>query len=478
MKDGFTYSSTVKIPLISAEEQGLVDAQSYTDYLQPLLEGYYDGLINQLSKRLDGKVENDAAYSSVKHAADWCGKYILQGDPNHPFIKSWLDTESDSYVIATMIDGFTYGNHTSIPLISAESQGVMEYTAWDNLAGYMDGSMTERIDGLDKDKVGKTDTEYLQIEHSIYWLNKYVLSDSSKSGFPFLKFTSDEKNKTLTLSRLIDTTYVNEVELPMVDDTNNTFFDPFFYETYIQPLFNDEYALTSDVDIVAAKADAAEAKAEEVHGLASDANTLSSEAKAMAEESAKKADEVSDWKNTKRNAPDGWCALDETGKVPDGLVPDAVYEVHRFSGMVSLADGTIKHSSIIACPTDEGCSIVFDETTYSFCFRKKVGDEGDPDLDYEYYNNWPGASRLGVEWMNPYFMGWKPTTDNLYIDTDTSKAYYWDGSRLVPLAGSNGTSSGDGSGSGTDSDTLKMLVSKVEALQKEVDSLKDKLMMA
>lgn len=87
---------------------------------------------------------------------------------------------------------------------------------------------------------------------SVDWLQQYIRTDRNNVGYPFMKYSVDAENKTLNIDRLVGSgsehDYVNNIKIPLIDDKNGAFFDPFYYETYIQPLFNDEYALQADVD--------------------------------------------------------------------------------------------------------------------------------------------------------------------------------------------------------------------------------------
>lgn len=53
MRDGFAYTYSVKIPLISDTSQGLVDKFCYDEYLQPLLRGDIDERIYNLEHKLN-----------------------------------------------------------------------------------------------------------------------------------------------------------------------------------------------------------------------------------------------------------------------------------------------------------------------------------------------------------------------------------------------------------------------------------------
>lgn len=408
-----------------------------------------------------GKVDNDDAYQSVKHAADWCTTYILQGDSSHPFLQGRL-TE-DTYNIGWMLDGYTYKESVKIPLISEEQQGLVDAQAYtDYIQPLLKGEYDDSIDAL-KDSVkkaqetadGKVDNDaiYQNVKGAGEWCQNYVMTDRSNVGKQFLKYRVDTTAKTLNIGWLTAIGYAETIKIPLVDDTQNCFFDPFYYETYIQPLFNDEYALLTDVNEASAKAEEAKAKAD-----SHDASITA----------------LNEWKN-KKNVADGWCALDTNGKVGEGFIPDSAYEVHMFGGVVTLEDGIINANSVTDKPTDEGCAIVYDTTTRSFCFRKKVADEGDPDLDYEYYNNWVGASRFGAEWKEQFFKGWRPAADNLYIDTTTSKAYYYNGSELVSLSGQgasgsipNATTTQDGLMSKEDKTAFEQLKAKVAELENKL----------
>lgn len=120
-----------------------------------------------------------------------------------------------------------------------------------------DGNKAVNIDISGKvDKVtgkGLSTNDYTTTDKgSVDWLQQYIRTDRNNVGYPFMKYSVDSENKTLNIDRLTGASgehdYVNNIKIPLIDDKNGVFFDPFYYETYIQPLFNDEYALQTDVD--------------------------------------------------------------------------------------------------------------------------------------------------------------------------------------------------------------------------------------
>ena len=98
---------------------------------------------------------------------------------------------------------------------------------------------------------GKVDNDfdYSEVKHSADWCSTFVLCDKTGSEHPFLRYRVDAESLTLKIGNMLDGfTYAENVSIPLIDDTNGVFFDPYYYGEYIQPLFNDEYALQRDVD--------------------------------------------------------------------------------------------------------------------------------------------------------------------------------------------------------------------------------------
>lgn len=82
MLDGYTYNNAVKIPLLNEEQAGLVDSQSYTDYIQPLLQGKYDENIDKKVDKVSGKGLSTNDYTTdeknkLAGIASGANKYVL-----------------------------------------------------------------------------------------------------------------------------------------------------------------------------------------------------------------------------------------------------------------------------------------------------------------------------------------------------------------------------------------------------------------
>ena len=98
-------------------------------------------------------------------------------------------------------------------------------------------------------KVDKNGDDYMNVKHAADWCGSYVLGDQTGSKNPFLRYRVDTEGMTLKIGNMLDGfTYAENVSIPLIDDTNGVFFDPYYYREYIQPLFNDEYALQTTVD--------------------------------------------------------------------------------------------------------------------------------------------------------------------------------------------------------------------------------------
>ena len=93
------------------------------------------------------------------------------------------------------------------------------------------------------------DFDYSEVKHAAEWCKSYVLMDQTGSKNPFLRYRVDTESMTLKIGNMLDGfTYAENVSIPLIDDQNGAFFDPYYYREYIQPLFNDEYALVDRVD--------------------------------------------------------------------------------------------------------------------------------------------------------------------------------------------------------------------------------------
>lgn len=256
MLDGYTYNESVKIPLISEEQQGLVDSQSYTDYLQPLLKGEYDDNIDAIKNTLNGKVgKEDKDYKRLQSDVDWLGNYVMTDRTNvgYPFLKYRVDTTAKTLNIGwyTMAG---YAETIKIPLVDDTQNSFFDPYYYEEFIQPLfngDFAYKTELDALqtEVDKKVDNDFEYSQVKHAADWCGTYVLGDQTGSEHPFLRYRVDTDKNTLNIGNMLDGfTYAENVSIPLIDDTNGVFFDPYYYQNYIQPLFNDEYALQRDVD--------------------------------------------------------------------------------------------------------------------------------------------------------------------------------------------------------------------------------------
>lgn len=93
------------------------------------------------------------------------------------------------------------------------------------------------------------DFDYSEVKHAADWCSTFVLGDKTGSEHPFLRYRVDTESLTLKLGHMLDGfTYAENVSIPLIDDQNGVFFDPYYYGEYIQPLFNGDYALVDHVD--------------------------------------------------------------------------------------------------------------------------------------------------------------------------------------------------------------------------------------
>lgn len=93
-------------------------------------------------------------WRTTNQTATWCSEYILTKRDNLKFLYGDYNHDGEHFDLGHLFIGETYGTDIQIPLISETKQGLMEYSAWDNLIDYMSGAMTERIQALEN-KVDK-----------------------------------------------------------------------------------------------------------------------------------------------------------------------------------------------------------------------------------------------------------------------------------------------------------------------------------
>lgn len=119
-----------------------------------------------------------------------------------------------------------------------------------------------------------------------------------------------------------------------------------------------------------------------------------------------------------KGIPGGIAALDDDGKVTDGELPNTVYNVVEFDGILLLpAAPTVELSSAA-----QG-KIYFVTTTNTFLRENGTA------IAAKYYANWPGADSFGAFGNS----GRTPKNNTIYIDTTAKRQYYWNGETLVAL---------------------------------------------
>lgn len=88
-------------------------------------------------------------WRTTYQTAAWCERYILTRNDNFKFLYGWYNDDGEHYTIGHLLIGETQSEDIKVSLISETQQGLMEYSAWDNLIDYMSGAMTERMEALE-----------------------------------------------------------------------------------------------------------------------------------------------------------------------------------------------------------------------------------------------------------------------------------------------------------------------------------------
>lgn len=126
--------------------------------------------------------------------------------------------------------------------------------------------------------------------------------------------------------------------------------------------------------------------------------------------------------------------LDGDGYVAEEEMNPALSNgVVLFAGIKAATDGGITFGQ----DEDQGSGrrrIIFDPTDHAFYQEKTEGKT------ITYFTQWPGYERTGhTDKKNIAIPFTKPYANRLYIDTNTSKAYYYNGETLESIAGSGST---------------------------------------
>lgn len=294
-------------------------------------------------------------FKDAKQTTDWVRKYIQMGDASHPFLRGRMtDT---TYNIGWMRDGFTYSEAIKIPLISEEQQGLVDWQSYtDYIQPLLQGKYDERMDNTDEQVQSNTES-IAKMDSRMDYMNTKVNENA------------DAINKLATGGKVDLTGYVRKDDLEKV--------------------------------------------------------RLSAESNKAA----------IDKMNQSVGQPGGLCTLDDDGVVSIGNLPDEVFDVGVFHGIVELEEGqieTYKPSMGVLSPDTPGCHVVYDRTSGTFALCKVTDEDGEP--VYIYYNNWVQANKPIGKWSYKK-KAILPVEDNIYIDADTSTAYYCNGEELVKLAG-------------------------------------------
>lgn len=163
-----------------------------------------------------------------------------------------------------------------------------------------------------------------------------------------------------------------------------------------------------------------------------DANTAQKTAEAAqktadtAQKAADKAQSsIENLKDSKGEA-DGIAPLDESGLIPNEILPHNLDNVLEFKGMV--ADVTIQQASAARNSTDENCAVVYEEDLNVFLLSYSPPATVLP----TYYSNWLDADLYGEASAD----GRVPHRRKLFIDTTEHNGYYYNDTRLTNI-GSN-----------------------------------------
>lgn len=108
MLDGNTYRS-VDIPLVTEEQAGLVDSQSYTEYLQPLLQGKYD-------ERIDNKVDKETGKGLSKN--DFTDAYKTKLDGIATGANKYTLPAATASALGGVKVGQVYASGTILPTVA------------------------------------------------------------------------------------------------------------------------------------------------------------------------------------------------------------------------------------------------------------------------------------------------------------------------------------------------------------------------
>lgn len=122
-------------------------------------------------------------------------------------------------------------------------------------------------------------------------------------------------------------------------------------------------------------------------------------------------------------ALDNKASLGEDGKVDSSILPNDVYDVLEFGGIV--VDATIQQQS-----TNVSGTIVYVQGKKTFAMRVNKSSSSDGGLSTitsTFYSNWLDRQKYCEILSNPY-------TGKLYVDTTTNKLYRWSGEALVEVS--------------------------------------------
>ena len=122
-------------------------------------------------------------------------------------------------------------------------------------------------------------------------------------------------------------------------------------------------------------------------------------------------------------ALDNKASLGEDGKVDSSILPNDVYDVLEFGGIV--VDATIQQQS-----TNVSGTILYVQGKKTFAMRVNKSSSSDGGLSTitsTFYNNWLDRQKYCEILSNPY-------TGKLYVDTTTNKLYRWSGEALVEVS--------------------------------------------
>lgn len=144
MLDGYTYNNAVKIPLINEDQAGLVDSQSYTDYIQPLLKGEYD-------ERIDGKV--DKVSGKGLSANDFTDAYKTKLDGITAGANKYTLPAATASALGGVKVGQVYASGTILPTVAtvnlrASDNMAVVPAATTSAAGVMTSTDKSKLNGI------------------------------------------------------------------------------------------------------------------------------------------------------------------------------------------------------------------------------------------------------------------------------------------------------------------------------------------